>query len=186
MAAPYLAVGVFLFVFHSAWLAILGYHVQIVAWSRGRIGIPDRPKGSALTSFLLPCALVGPALWVMLAFSPSVHLAPWLATYHLTGWAVLAMVPYYAVVNPVLEEVHWTPLRERTAFAHVAFAGYHVMLLSTLLAWPWLVVAFAALTVASMVWKRSSREARSLVPAILSHGTADLGIIVIAAIVGLR
>jgi membrane protein implicated in regulation of membrane protease activity len=92
------------------------------------------------------------------------------------------MVPYYVLVNPVLEEVHWAPLREHTPVAHVAFAGYHVMLLSTLLAWPWLAVVFAALAVASIVWKRMSREARDLVPAILSHAAADLGIIVVAAL----
>jgi hypothetical protein len=70
MAAPYLAVGVFLFVFRSAWLAILAYHVQIVLWSRGRIGLFTRPTRSALTWFLVPCALVGPVLWVVLAYSP--------------------------------------------------------------------------------------------------------------------
>jgi hypothetical protein len=180
MAAPYLAIAAFLIVFHDAWLAILAYHAQIVWWSRGPLLRSLRSKRTPLAWFVVPSALAGPAAYLLLQRLPGIHLASWLAVNQLTGWALFLMVPYYAIVNPVLEEVFWTPLRESTPIAHVAFAGYHVLLLAALLPPLWLALVFVVLSGTSWVWQRLSREAGSLLPAIASHAAADLGIIVVA------
>jgi hypothetical protein len=75
----------------------------------------------------------------------------------------------------VLEQAHWAPLRERTWLAHVAFAAYHLLVLGSLLAWPWLVALFLVLVATSITWRRMVRDANSLAPAIASHMVADLG-----------
>lgn len=180
MAAPYLAMLVFWVGFHSAWLAILAYHLQIVWWMRGSWPRLTRPRWSLLTLFVAPSALVGPVLYVVLPRIATVPLGPWLASYGLGGIALSALVPYYALVNPVLEEAFWAPLRERTAWAHLSFAGYHLLILYTLVGVPALAGIFVVLAAASWVWKRNGQRSGSLVPAIASHVVADIGIIVVA------
>lgn len=119
-------------------------------------------------------------LYFLLPYLTRVDLSVWLTRYGLTGWALLGMVFYYGLVHPVLEQVYWTPLRERTAFAHVAFAGYHVLVLYSLLAVPWVAACFAVLASASWLWQRMTRESGSLLPAIASHIAADLGMVIVA------
>ncbi len=63
---------------------------------------------------------------------------------------MVAMVAYFGLVHPLLEQAHWTPLREATPIAHVAFAGYHMLVLASLLTVPWLAVCFVILTAASV------------------------------------
>ena len=65
--------------------------------------------------------------------------------------------PYFGLVHPVLERVHWSPLRERTPFAHPIFAGYHLLVLSSLLSVSWLLISFALLTTASFLCRASDR-----------------------------
>jgi len=180
MAAPYLAVGVFWCLMHDAWLAILAYHLQILWWSRGSLGPFARPVRTPMTLLVVPSALAGPVLYFVLPYLTRVDLSAWLAEYRLTGGALLAMVFYYGLVHPVLEQVHWAPLRERTPLAHVAFAGYHVLVLYSLLAVPWVAACFAVLVLASWTWQRMTRESGSLLPAIASHMAADLGMVVVA------
>jgi hypothetical protein len=83
IAAPYLAVGVFWLGFHDAWLTILAYHAQILWWSRGRLPTLGRAAQSALTWFLLPAALTGPLLYLLLPVVARVDLARWLTEHHL-------------------------------------------------------------------------------------------------------
>jgi hypothetical protein len=180
LAAPYVAVGIFWCVFHNAWLAILAYHAQILWWLRKTRPRFTRPRRTRLTFFILPSALAGPTLGVLLPFIASVNLASWLQSYHLAGSSLLLMTGYFALVHPVLEQLHWAPLRQRTPFAHAAFAGYHLLVLESLLPIPWLVVSFAVLWLASWVWNRMNCASESLVPAIASQTVADLGIVLVA------
>jgi hypothetical protein len=180
-AAPYLAVGLGWYVFHNAWLAILVYHAQILWWSRATPSGLTRPRTSRTTLLILPSALAGPALAVILPRIARVDLEGWLAGYHLTGPSLVVMTVYFALVHPVLEQVHWAPLRDRTRFAHAAFAGYHLPVLHSLVQAPWLAVCFAVLWLASWCWQRMLRESGSLLPAIASQAVADLGIVLVAA-----
>jgi len=180
MAAPYLAVAVFWCVFHSAWLAILAYHAQILWWSRGALPSFARPRRSPWTWLIVPSALAGPLTWVLLPYLTRIDLSEWLVRYGLTGVGLALMVVYYGLVHPVLEQSHWTPLRERTAVAHLAFAGYHAIVLYSLLPVVWVAACVAILASASWLWQRMTRAAGSVVPAIASHVVADLGMVIAA------
>jgi hypothetical protein len=180
MAAPYLAVVVFWCLLHNAWLGILAYHAQILWWARDSLGPFSRPDRTPLTFLVAPSALAGPVVYFLLPYLTRVDLSTWLAEYGLTGGALVAMVFYYGLVHPVLEQVHWAPLRERTPLAHVAFAGYHVLVLYSLLAVPWVAACFAVLVSASWAWQRMTRQSGSLLPAIASHMAADLGMVTVA------
>jgi hypothetical protein len=180
MAAPYLAVGVFWLVFHNGWLAILAYHAQILLWARGRWPVFEEPRWTPLAFAALPSVLAGPLTFFLLPHLTAVSVPVWLAANGVAGPGLTAMVLYYGLVHPVLEQVHWTPLREVTPWAHVAFAGYHVLVLWSLLPVPWVALCFAVLVGASWMWQRITRESGSIVPAIAAHVVADLGMVVAA------
>ena len=109
-----------------------------------------------------------------------IELSRWLAEDRLSGTGILVMVFYFGLVYPVLEQVHWAPLRESTPLAHIAFAGYHMLVLHSLLTIPWLAACFAVLAAASLLWRRMARGSGSLVPSIASHVAADLGVMIAA------
>jgi hypothetical protein len=187
MAAPYIAVCVFWFGTGSAWLTLLAYHAQIVAWwavDRLRTGeplrSPPRPRLDATALLILPAALAGPALYVLLPYVTRTDLAVWLATHGLSGVSLTVMVAYFGLVHPFIEQLHWTPLRERTPFAHVAFAGYHVAVLYSLLTLPWLALCLVVLLIASLAWRAVFRRTGSILGPVASHVAADLGIVLVA------
>lgn len=183
LLAPYIAVGIFWCVLDNAWLAILAYHAQILLWSsRGRVPLRWRPTRAREVLFALPAVTVGPLVYYLLPVMTHSGLAFWLSAHALSGLSFVLMVPYFGIVHPILEQRHWAPLRARTPLAHAAFAGYHLLVLYSLLTIPWLVVSFCVLILVSMLWRWISTKTGSLAVAVVSHVLADLGIIVVALI----
>lgn len=90
------------------------------------------------------------------------------------------MIPYFGIIHPVLEQVHWTLLREQSRAAHFFFAGYHMLVIFSLVTLPWMIFCFIALTAASFAWQWLTRKSGSLLPSTLSHILADLGMILAA------
>jgi hypothetical protein len=186
LLAPYIAVAIFWCVLENAWLAILAYHIQILIGSRRRLGTLAR--GGNRRAFMvtaIPSVLVGPLLYFLLPSIASVPVAEWLARYHLAGLSFVLMIPYFGVIHPMLEQMHWSGLRERSPGGHAVFAGYHVIVLYTLLPPLWLALSFAVLVLASAGWQRIAKTTGGLAVPCVAHVLADLGIIFAAwALVG--
>ena len=130
--------------------------------------------------FASPALLAGPLLYFLLPSITHADLPAWLARVHLTGASLLLMVPYFGLVHPFLEQAHWAPLRERTPLAHLFFAGYHALVLSSLLTLPWLLIVLCVLTLASFLWRKAGERFGSIAVPLISHLFADLGIVIIA------
>ena len=60
------------------------------------------------------------------------------------------------------------------------FAGYHMLVLHSLLSTPWLILTFIVLTTASVVWQQMTKYSLGLALPITSHILADFGVIVAA------
>jgi len=178
--APYLAVAVGWLWLSNAWLAILAYHLQILAWARFRISLPRRPSELRCLLPALPAIAAGPVLYALLPAFSHGHLPQWLAGHGLSRAGMLLMLPYFGIAHPWMEQLHWHPLRERSMMAHPLFAGYHVMVLASLTTWRWLVLVFAVLTLASYLWARLTASCRSLTPAYVAHALADIGVVAVA------
>ncbi len=180
LIAPYAAVGICWCVLSNAWLTIIAYHALIFGWSwRSIPGVWTRASRRGIW-IGAPAVLAGPILYLLLPHVTRVDLSVWLRAHRLTGSALVAMVPYYGLVHPVLEQVHWAPLRRRTPAAHVLFAGYHLLVLASLLPAGWVAACIATLVVSSMVWDWQVQHCGSLIPAIVSHMLADLGVVLAA------
>lgn len=178
--APYIAVVMFWCVWPNAWLAILAYHAQILLWNWPDLRKVHLPQERRDLFLALPTVLAGPVLYALLPIITNTELSAWLDTYHLSGPALVLMIPYFGVVHPMLEQIHWHPLRETFAWSHPLFAGYHMIVLWSLVSLPWLIVCFFVLMGASIFWRLMCHRTRSLTVAVVSHTLADLGVVVAA------
>ncbi len=187
---PYVAVLVGMYVFNSAWLAILLYHLGVVAflfcrkpknlWQRMWAGT----KSPWLIPGLLVCAMAAPAVYFMWPwFAVSEFILPeWLARYGLTGWAWLLLIPYFSLVHPVLEEIHWRGISPERAtgicWQDLLFAGYHMLVLFQLIRWPWLFLIFGILAGSSVFWRWVAGRFGGYGLPILTHTVADVAVVV--------
>ncbi len=188
---PYLAVIVGLILLREAWLSILAYHALILlAWRLRPRSIAFRPLGdrriwipSALSCLSAGAFLI--ALWPWVNRG-EVGLGAWLAEHGLQGTAWALFLPYFALVHPLLEEIHWRGLESESAgliaWTDLAFAGYHVLVLHALLQPIWLVFVLVLLSLSSAAWRATSRMNRSLGFAVSTHVLADASVIVAAFI----
>jgi len=180
LLAPYLSVLVFWVCLRSAWLAILGYHAQILLWLwRERPQLGERPR-ARLLALALPFILAGPVVFVLLPQMASVQVGEWMRAHGLSGVALLTVLPYFGLVHPHLEELHWSPLRKQSRWAHASFAGYHVIVLSSLMPPVWLAAAFVVLVCASWSWQLIESASGGLTVPIMAHVLADAGIAIAA------
>lgn len=185
-AAPWLAVGIGLVWLSNAWPAIGLYHLQVVAWRlvAGRLPAlqprgPVRARRTIAAAPAVAALVAGPAAYLLLPLLAPVALADWLVAIGL-GSSFGAMAVYFALIHPALEESHWAPLRERRSWAHLAFGGYHALVLAPLLGWPLACAVAVGLAGVSWSWTWLSLHLGSRVPALLSHAAADVAVIVAA------
>jgi len=187
---PYIAVGIGMGVFHSGWLAILLYHLGVVSFLlyRKSTGLGRRMWAGIKSPLVIPsmlvCALAGPVvyfMWPWFAVSESA-LPEWMAHYGLTGWAWFLLIPYFSFVHPVFEEVHWQEVSPEhvtgICWQDLLFAGYHVLVLFQVIAWPWLVLVFGLLTGSSVFWRWAAKRLGGYGLPILTHATADAAVVV--------
>ena len=187
---PYAAVLVGMYCFHSAWWAIGLYHIGIAGYVLWRK--PPDLRRRILSGYplvvLLPgiavCALAAPVIyfmWPWFATGDGV-LPEWMGRYGLTGRAWLLLIPYFSIVHPVLEEIHWraiAPDRFRVlCLPDFLFAGYHVLVLFQLIRWPWLFLVFGVLTASSIFWRWTADRFGGYGVAILTHAVADAGVLI--------
>lgn len=185
---PYIAVGLGLLVFKSAWLALVGYHIGILLvfaacreWRQfRRVRVIFHPlwagfawAGSIMAGFWLYNGWNGLPLPADLsAQMTEIGLTP-------QRWPLF--IAYFALVNPWLEETYWRGwLSSRVKFPVVDdlwFAGYHTLILLPYVSWIWLVLAILILTGAAWFWRQVARDTNSLFIPAVAHGFADFSIL---------
>ncbi len=180
LLAPYFAVGVFWCLFDNAWLAILAYHVQILIWSGRSLYGGQRIRLSGTVLLALPIGLAGPLFYFLLPYITQSSLTDWLNAHQLSRLSLLAMIPYFGLLHPFIEQLYWAPLRRSTPWAHPIFAGYHLLVLYSLLILPWVIISFILLPPESFLWQLMESKSGSLTARVISHILADFGVVVVA------
>lgn len=187
---PYLAVLLGMKMLHNAWATILLYHAGILLFLflRKPSNLWKIVWGGLKTPLLYPsigmCALAAPVVFLMWPwFAASENILPeWMAFYGLTGMAWLLFIPYFSIVHPVLEEIHWRGIAPETlrgfCWQDFLFAGYHVLVLYELIFWPWLILVFSILVGSSFFWRWAANKFGGYGLPILTHATADAGVLV--------
>lgn len=188
-ALAYLAVFLGLFVFHSAWAALLGFHAAILGslWI-ARPGIPlsrllnySNKKWIALS--LLVCGSSGVALWLLWdVFGIANDLPSQVEALGLNARTWAPFIAYFALVNPFVEEYFWrgylSSATKRLHRSDVLYAGFHALILIHKVPIVSIFVALAALAWAGWFWRQVAREEDGgLLAPVLGHMAADFTIL---------
>jgi len=186
-SAPYIAVVIGLYYFRNAWLTLLLYHLQIILY--GYLFKTDIKKllfkGFSIKYFLIlviPLLFFGPLLYKFFPYilNDGTSLKEWLYAYGISNKNFIILIPYFCIVHPVLEEVHWGKSREYGNgqwIIYVLFAGYHILVLANLLSRTWLIISFLVLVGLAYLWAILYKKLNGGIIPFLSHLVADIGII---------
>lgn len=190
---PYLAVWSGLFLFQSAWGALLGFHLALLAaliLLRSEISL-----ASSLQSRRFPwrfasvflCGLSGAGLclfWNQFGVAPD--LPAQLSRWGLDASTWIPFIAYFSLVNPFLEEIFWRGAlgseRKTPHPGDFIYAGYHALILWGRVAPLSIAAALVLLSAAGWFWRQAAREDGGLLAPILGHAAADFSILLCAAL----
>jgi len=186
---PYVAVLLGMNIMGSAWSTILLYHAGILLFlvigkRCSRWKTVFRGNTPLLIPSIVVCALAAPVVYFMWPFfeSPKTELAEWMSMYGLTGIGWTLLIPYFSIVHPVLEEMHWREIAPDTVrglcWQDFMFAGYHMLVLYKLIYWPWLFLVFGILVCSSFFWRWAADRFGGYLLPVLTHAAADAGVVV--------
>jgi len=184
----YLAIGIGLLIFHSAWGALLGFHLAILGSLL--VAKPNIPLAIFFksTNFkwillsLLLCESSGITLyyaWHVFRFAPdfSTQVAAWGLNKH--NW--IQFITYFTLVNPFVEEYFWRGyLASDVKSLHLTdfvYAGYHAMIIINKIHLLSVVYSMGVLVTAGWLWRQIKREDQGLLAAVLGHMAADFTIL---------
>jgi uncharacterized protein len=187
--APYAALAISFFVLHNAWIALLSFHLSMlvfIIFNRSRLPWRTDFKSRHLKIYLINILMGAAALvfyfsWPLSGIPQDVQ--PILKSIGLSQGNYLYLLAYFVVVNPWIEEYFWRgylgSASKGITPSDALFAGYHVMLLATVIGPLWLIPAFVILFSAAWFWRQCDRWSQGLGASILSHIAADAAISVV-------
>jgi membrane protease YdiL (CAAX protease family) len=188
--AAYLAVGIGLFVFHSAWGALLGFHVAIILSLL--IAKPNIPISILFQSknvkwiflSILLCGSSGVTLYLFWnSFGFTNDFAEQIASLDLNASNWPMFIAYFALVNPFVEEYFWRGyLGDKTKNLHTSdflYAGFHALILIGKVQTGSILFGVGTLVFAGWLWRQIVRKDEGLLAPVLGHMAADFTILMI-------
>lgn len=185
---PYLAVWAGLFLFKSAWFALIGFHVAIllvllIVHPNIPINILFKSKHSKwLFVSILFCSTSGLGLYFLWKiFRIANDLPVQLQSIGLNSSSWLVFIAYFSLVNPFIEEYFWRGFLGRlTKSFHIGdliYAGYHAIVLLGKVNPFSILLAVTILTSTGWLWRQIARENNGLLAPVLGHMVADFSIL---------
>jgi hypothetical protein len=184
---PYLAIWAGLFLFKSAWFAMIGFHLSILlVLLIARPGIPVQilfqTKHFTWTRrSILACAGVGAAIYFFhphLGVAADLSLQLELLGLTPSNWPVF--IAYFSLVNPFIEEYFWRAcLGSDTRGVYpgdAIYAGYHSLVLWTMVHPVMNLVSFLTLAFTGWLWRQIRLEDEGLLVPVLGHLAGDFTI----------
>ncbi len=188
-AFAYLALWAGLFSLKSAWGALLGFHLVILAalfFFRAETPSLAALKNARLKTIFLSTALCGLSgvglsfFWNKLQLHP--NLPAQLKNLGLNASSWPPFIAYFSLVNPLLEEYFWRGLlggaQKSPQPGDFIYAGYHALILYGRASSLSIVAALVLLTAAGWFWRQLAREDGGLLAPILGHAAADFAILI--------
>ncbi len=184
----YLAVGVGLFLFHSAWGALVGFHAAILMFlliAKPNIPVKTLLTGTKIKWILLSVLLCGSSgvilyfQWDRFGFVSD--LPAQIESLGLNSSTWIPFIAYFALVNPFVEEYFWRGyLGSNTKSLHISdllYSGFHAMILIGKVQTGSILFGLSMLVLAGWFWRQIRREGHGLLPAALGHMAADFTIL---------
>lgn len=186
---PYFAVWAGLFLFKSAWGALVGFHLTLVmALVAARVDPPlgmlfKSKRSKWIFASVVFCGLSGVNLyffWDMFGIYP--NLPAQLEAIGLKNSAWFPFIVYFSLINPLMEEYFWRGFLGSDAKSFYAgdllYAAYHGIILWGKVQPISILFAILLLTTAGWFWRQIKREDEGLLAPVLGHAAADFTILV--------
>jgi len=184
----YLAVGLGLFVFHSAWGALVGFHAVIILSlfiAKPPIPISILLKSTNVKWILLSALLCGFSGIILYfawdRFGFALNLSTQIEALGLTSSTWVPFIVYFALVNPFVEEYFWRGyLGDETKSLHLSdflYSGFHGLILIGKVQAGSILFALALLVLSGWFWRQLFREDKGLLAPALGHMAADFTIL---------
>lgn len=184
----YLAVAVGLLWFHSAWGALLAFHLAIIAsllLAKPRIPIHILFKSNNIKWIMASILICGSSgitlyfLWAYFGFTDD--LSRQVESLGLNALTWPAFITYFALVNPFIEEYFWrgylgNPTKGLTIYDFI-YAGFHALIVINKMRPGSIVYGLVLLTLAGWFWRQIARKDHGLLAAVLGHMMADFTIL---------
>lgn len=187
-ALVYLAVGLGLFVFHSAWDALLGFHAAIIISlliAKPKIPISILFKHKKTKWIFLSVLLCGSSgislyyLWGHFGIANDISKQLEALGLRASNWPLF--ITYFTLINPFAEEYFWRAhLGNKTKHLHSSdflYAGFHTLILIHKTNIFTIIYALVLLVLAGWFWRQIAREDSGLLASVLGHMAADLTIL---------
>jgi len=184
----YLAVGLGIFQFHSAWGTLVGFHVAIILSllvARPIIPISILLKNTKIKWIVLNVLLCGSSgialyfLWGQFRFAGD--LPAQVESLGLTSSSWIPFIAYFALVNPFVEEYFWRGyLGSDTKKLHVSdfmYSGFHALIMIGRVREDAILFGLSMLVLAGWFWRQVAREDHGLLAPVLGHMAADFTIL---------
>ncbi len=185
-----MTVGVGLFLFRNAFVALIGYHLamvlimllsgskpdlrQLAVGRQWRVSLISVVAGASAGLFLF-------AAWSLVGLDGKA--GEFARSLGLSEATWLAFLIYFVIANPWIEEFYWRGFLgsgdRRPVLNDVLFSGYHLLVTASILGPIWLAALFVVLTLTAWFWRQADRLGGSLFPSILSHLAADLTVMLV-------
>jgi membrane protease YdiL (CAAX protease family) len=185
----YLSVGIGLFVFHSAWGTLMGFHAAIIISLL--IARPTVPIKILLTNkdfkwillSVILCGSSGVTLYFLRdSFGFASDFSAQVASLGLNDSNWPLFIAYFVLVNPWIEEYFWRGyLGNKTKSLHSSdfiYAGFHTLILYNKVHTGSIIFGSCVLVIAGWFWRQAAREDEGLLAPALGHMAADLTILV--------
>jgi membrane protease YdiL (CAAX protease family) len=186
---PYLAVGLGLFWFRSAWAGLLGFHLAILfslLFAKSRLPVNILFTSSRLRWVVLSVFLSGSVGIFLYFFWSSFGIARDLSVHiaalglHSSNW--IAFIAYFSLVNPFIEEYFWRgylgSVTQNLHLSDFVYAGFHAMIIVGSMPVASVIYSLTVLVLAGWFWRQLARADGGLLAAVLGHMAADLTILV--------
>jgi len=185
---PYLAVGIGLFWFQHAWVALLGFHFAIVLsllFARPHLPLKILFKSSDIRwvflSILL-CSSSGISLYFFRSYSGFGNDLPaQIESLGLNSSNWMAFIAYFSLVNPFIEEYFWRGYLGNTTnglyLSDFLYAGFHALVLMDKMPTDSIMYSLTVLTFAGWLWRQIARADQGLLAPVLGHMAADFTIL---------
>lgn len=184
----YAAVGLGLFLFRNAWIALLTFHLAIIlsVWiARPNIPIRILYQSKDIKWILISVLLCGSSgitlyfLWNK--FGIANDLSAHVEAMGLNSSIWIPFLAYFTLANPWIEEYFWRGYlgSKNTNFAvsDFLYAGFHGLILLNNVRIDMIMYSLAVLILAGWFWRQIARADGGLLAPVLGHMAADFSIL---------